>query len=727
MTYPDWLVQDIRIIIQMSFVSNLVHTSANGCVEVCFDLAYDEYAQANYERLQNPEPVKLRYQLSKFPSEPEFLSSRHTFPRSLPHLNPVARSHPVSICLWRKGGNSALYFQRGIAACLNVLKGWFEDASLETLEHDGWEPSPRGGVISFNINLGIWQELAVKSKCSGKIISSSSHVLIEKFDNKSQFGWVLPETKVKEHQNNRDFLRPLKYGEVSKIRTYFLVPDENFVENEHCSLKLDSFDNLRAYSKHAQLAQAVDFIQSCKKPKGVSAAVLAIVQRRPISLVKEIPSLSKNDCASKLEITAILVLHDSNDYSFHELQIKSPATSELLASISGTDVIDRELSILGCGSIGSAICDFLIRAGHKRFSLWDDDVFEAHNNARHVLHQKALERAFAALDFKVGKMKARMEEINSEVQVRDFRRRFDSQQVSKLRNSTHIIDATGEAVEPLWLDDLKVPYTKVFIADMGSLAFLLTLVPNDIADVLDLEAALFSLASRDECIRGWLNNESQLSDKMLGLSCSSATMEMPWFKVSNHVSALMPTLLQQVKSPSTCLAMNVLDHEGNPRGLTKFDLEVGNFKFQQKKVDDDKGETWTITFSQLVLDKVREIRQNHQPSEAAGYLLGLYNINTKRISIVVATEGKFDSSSTSATLESIEQDSEAQKALTDTNYMLKPLGTWHSHPGQSAEPSNRDLSTFSELVNNVERTLPSVMMICAESAINFLVGINRTI
>jgi len=727
MTYPDWLAQDIRAIAQVPYIENLTHSCIGSHVEVCFDFTYDEYAQVSDERLRNPEPIKLRYPLLQLPSKPEFLSNRDTFPENLPHLNPVPEGHPASICLWRKGGNSALYVQKGIVACLEVLKDWLEDASLGRLQYDGWEPSPRGGLISFNVDLGSWQKIAVNPKYCGKILSMSSRLFISKLRHGSQIGLVIPENKIKEKKDNSYFLKPFKYDEASQVRTYFLVPDCDFVEHEHCSIELNSFDDLLKYSDHEQLSKAIQFIRSCKKPKGKSAAVLAIAQRRPLPLIKEIPSLSNDVNARKVEIVSVLVVHDNNGFSFHELQVKSPVTSEMLASVSGTDVIDKDLSILGCGSIGSTISDFLVRAGHKRFSLWDDDLFEAHNNARHVLCQTTSEQAWAALGFKVIKMKERMMQINPEASVRCFIQKFDSKQIPKLQKNTHVIDTTGEAIEHSWLHGLTVPYTRVFIADMGNLAFLMTQIPGDIADMLDIEAVLLSLSSSEQRICEWLHSESHLSDKMLGLSCSSATMEMPWFKINGHISALMPTLLRQLNTPSTCVLMNTLDQNGNPLGLTTFDVENSEFKFEKVEVVDAQGLTWIITFNQAVMEAVHKIRNNHLPSEAAGYVLGLYNINTKRISIVVATQGQFSSSASSATLHSIEQDTEAQDILTNSNNMLKPLGTWHSHPGESAQASSRDLTTFEELLSNQERTLPTVMLICAKAEVKFLVGINRVI
>lgn len=728
MIFPDWLIQDIRIIGQMPNVSNLKHSCINSHAEVCFDLFYDEYAQACDERLINPEPIKLRYKIADLPSEPEFLSDRLEFPRNLPHLNPVREEDSVSICLWRKGGNSALYLQRGIAACLEVLKEWLEDASVGRLQHDGWEPTPRGGFVSFNINLGNWQEVVVNSKLAGKILSIPSKAELNRLPGGEYLGGVITfPLEHKELVDNKNILRQLKIGQLSNIRTYLLVPDQSFIECEHSPLTLDSFDRLLAYSEHSQLKRIVSYFQSCKKRKGMSAAVLAIAQRRPLSLIKDIPSLSNDEDASKVEITAILVLHDSKGFSLHPLQVKSPASSEVLASVSGTDYLDKNVSVLGCGSVGGAISDYLVRSGHTKFSLWDNDLFEAHNNARHVLHQTAGERAYSSLEFKVLKMRERMKEINPEVNVQTYIKKFDAHQISKLEPTTHIIDATGEVIEPSWLSDLQVPYTRIFIADKGRLAFLLTQVPNGFVDMLDIEAELFYLACANDRIKNWLLHDSQLSDKMLGLSCSSATMEMPWFKINNHVSALMPSLLKQVKSATSCVVMNTLDDEGSPQGVVKFDAEQSEFHFERSRIEDAEGNSWTISFNQTVRERIHQIRDSHLPAEAAGYLLGLCNINTRRISIILATQGRFISSNSAATLSSIEHDNEAQDALVSSNDMLKPLGTWHSHPGASAQPSLRDQETFQELVGCKERIIPTVMMICADREIHFSVGINREI
>lgn len=402
-------------------------------------------------------------------------------------------------------------------------------------------------------------------------------------------------------------------------------------------------------------------------------------------------------------------------------------TSEVLASVSGVNIIDCEVGLLGCGSVGSAIAEYLARSGHRKLTVWDNDTFEAHNNARHTLHQTSYETACSFSEFKVYKLKRKLREVSSDISIRSIPYKFDEQKLPKLKSIHHIIDATGEIIEPTWLNNLATPYTRLFIADEGRLAFILSHRPDLSVDIMDLEAALFAHSSSHGTIRDWLQRESKLSNKMIGLCCSSATMEMPWYKITNHISALMPKLRSQLENPSVYAAMNVIDKEGCPLGLIEFDVNKEEFTFDKKEVIDEMGQTWTISISHSALRKINRIRESYLPSEAAGYLLGLYNTISRRICIAVATKGNFTSSSSEAILQSIDNDAESLQVLEDCNNMLVPIGTWHSHPRTSAQLSEKDNVTFKQLLSCRERVIPTVMMVRAKSETHFMVGLNRKI
>ncbi|GAW97078.1 MULTISPECIES: ThiF family adenylyltransferase [Colwellia] len=728
MNYPDWLIQDIRILVGLSNIENLIYTDKDGIAEIRFDFEYDQYAQIEDERLINPEPILLKYKITPEPESPLFLSGRGSFPRDLPHLNPEPESHPASICLWRNGGNSGLYTQKGISACINVLGEWLKDASISRLQCDGWEPTPRTGLISFNIQLSEWQELAIKTKNSGKILTFKTNVLVEKIKTTNfLFGISIPEIKGKVKTNNSPFLRPFKYAEFDNIKTHYIISDVDFIEEKHNSTPINSFDSLIRYSSNPMLAQVKVSIMKEKKRKGLTATIFLIVQRRPLSLIEGIPGLSLDTQARKVELIAILVTHENNKFEFHQLVVKSTVTPELLSNVSGLKPTGKEISIIGCGSVGGAIADYLVRSGHTKLALWDEDQFEAHNNARHVLSQDKLENSVIFNEFKSMKMERWLKKINSNIQIKCFRRNFDTNELINLRNSGQVIDATGQIIEPSWLNKLSVPYSRIFIADEGRLSFFMSQLPSGPIDILDLEAAIYSFAISDIKIQNWLQRESSLSNKMLGLSCSSATLEMPWFKINNHVSALMPTLLNQILKPKVRVVMNCQDKEGNPEGVTIYDTSTSDFEFIKFDIDDLHGKKWIVSINEKSSLIIENARNQYLPNESSGYIFGLYNLSERRISIVDVTIGTFHGSRINVSLESINKDSKAQKILQATNEMLLPLGTWHSHPGNSASPSRKDETTFAELISCKERIIPTVMLIKANEELKVMVGINRTI
>ena len=124
---------------------------------------------------------------------------------------------------------------------------------------------------------------------------------------------------------------------------------------------------------------------------------------------------------------------------------------------------------------------------------------------------------------------------------------------------------------------------------------------------------------------------------------------------------------------------------------------------------------------------MQNVKIKHMPREAGGYLLGLYNIESHRISVVFASEGKFNSTNSRLDLEPINNDPEIPSILKYSCEMLVPLGTWHSHPNSTSKESLTDMSTYNDVISNAEQLLPFVMLIQGSDELNILVGYNRSI
>ena len=80
---------------------------------------------------------------------------------------------------------------------------------------------------------------------------------------------------------------------------------------------------------------------------------------------------------------------------------------------------DKHVCVVGCGSVGSAISEMLVRAGVGRLTLTDPENLDPENIGRHMLTQKDLGRP------KVEAMKARLQEINPDCRIAVYATEFE--------------------------------------------------------------------------------------------------------------------------------------------------------------------------------------------------------------------------------------------------------------------------------------------------------------
>ena len=90
--------------------------------------------------------------------------------------------------------------------------------------------------------------------------------------------------------------------------------------------------------------------------------------------------------------------------------LRNPQEREALAGC--------HISIVGCGSFGSALSDMLVRAGIGKLTLIDPEVLSVENIGRHVLTSRDLGKA------KVTALAERLREVNSELEVEARQEKF---------------------------------------------------------------------------------------------------------------------------------------------------------------------------------------------------------------------------------------------------------------------------------------------------------------
>ena len=90
--------------------------------------------------------------------------------------------------------------------------------------------------------------------------------------------------------------------------------------------------------------------------------------------------------------------------------LRNPQVREALAG--------RHVSIVGCGSFGSALADMLVRAGVGKLTLIDPEVLSVENLGRHVLTSRDLGNA------KVHALAERLREVSPDLEVEARQEKF---------------------------------------------------------------------------------------------------------------------------------------------------------------------------------------------------------------------------------------------------------------------------------------------------------------
>jgi proteasome lid subunit RPN8/RPN11 len=716
---PDYISSDIHLLSAHFDISNLDISELLESIEVSFMLNVGDYGQSKVDFIYPKESITLKYKKQSAKCAPEVISGRADFPKNVAHLNPVEDESIASICLWRKGGTSELYQQRGILELISILKEWLEDASTGRLEHDGWEPRPVTSGINIQTSTRILQEMASCPEAL-KILKTEVKTLL--FKDSLVIGFCRTSTNWSKTNKINSPLRPFKWSDVCDITGYLVCdPDEDISRHNKLILNINDLKN---YSKNRSLHKLISKLQSLTVDKNQSRACIVIVaHNRPLQIVDEVPDQSENTQAKKIEPVGFFLFRNPNEITFNveNINIKSPASSKLLQSVSGgKNPTKKHLGIIGCGALGSSIADQLARRGMARFSLWDNDSLEVHNHARHVLNIG--NGAEDLLSLKSQKLERHLKNIHVDLSCTSHTEIFSTKsQQRKLVGIEHLIDSTGSDLDADWSNGIIIPVSRLFISDQGRIGILQTHDGKGGADMLDLDALIYLKSTNHSFISTWLNQQSTLSNKLIGFGCSSATLEMPWSTILNHSSGLMPSLLKVIKTPEPSIMVNLLDTDGNPKGAFQlYNDEI----FHRYRAQEDTGLQWQVSITEEMHEKMKSIRERMLPAETAGYLLGLFNFESRRISIVFASDGScIQKSTNSVVLDAISNDSEVTALLRSCNNMLLPLGTWHSHPSISAQASNKDLSTLDNIA--IDRAIPTVMLILADSDLNVLVKYNR--
>lgn len=139
---------------------------------------------------------------------------------------------------------------------------------------------------------------------------------------------------------------------------------------------------------------------------------------------------------------------------------------------------------------------------------------------------------------------------------------------------------------------------------------------------------------------------------------------------------------------------------------------------------------WTVFVSGLLLSQMRADRNEHLPNETGGVLIGSFDTSRRIAYVVDQVQAPADSERrpTSYLRGCDGLDKQVEGIRETTKGQLDYVGEWHSHPGKSTRPSNKDKSLFAWLADyRLSDGVPALMAIVGSESSRWIAGdINKS-
>jgi integrative and conjugative element protein (TIGR02256 family) len=335
--------------------------------------------------------------------------------------------------------------------------------------------------------------------------------------------------------------------------------------------------------------------------------------------------------------------------------------------------MDKNITIIGTGAIGSSLAEILTRGGAKNLLLIDDDIVEHGNICR---------SAYSILDVgsnKVEALKARLECISPHVNVEiiktaiysliNYKSRNDIQKI--FTNSDIIFDCTASNELLHCLSTIKI---NKLVFSVG--------ITNESRDLICVSNKSDNIFEKRKFYLSNLEHET-MNFFYDGIGCYHPTFLANYADINSMLNLAVKHINNYIDMIHETDSF-IISHTES--GLVRNDI----LTFNQNELD------ITISISQHCLNEIKNISLNNLPNEFGGYLLGGYSRSKKHIyvtSMLVAEQNFINPSyfkvkDNQFVIKSISEIYNRTKGLIDY------LGEWHSHPSMSNNFSSTDLDSI---------------------------------
>lgn len=399
----------------------------------------------------------------------------------------------------------------------------------------------------------------------------------------------------------------------------------------------------------------------------------------------------------------------------------SPVDLRDLAFRNGNLFEERELTIIGTGSLGAQVLDHFVRCGYvTTINLVDPDLMFPHNIARHTLDTKDL------MKYKVDTLAEKYKGIYG-LKINVFRENFlhtNKHTNDRIMTTSQIVIdvSTSVSVERKLALDMaaySVRRCSVFLNPKGTDVFMMM---EDKARKHRLDLLEMDYYRNIICNEA-LVKHLDLPEKHPAnvFSCRSESVVMRF----DGIGTLGSIVSSQIKICSTAdeaeLAMWRLQPESGE--VKRCELDITEW------IEIKQGKT-TVFITKAVFEEMCELRNRKldlsEPVETGGTFIGTYDKDRHIVYVAYMISAPDDSVATGTSyvrgVKGLAEEVERIKKL--TWYQMVYIGEWHSHPhGCSNAPSAKDKKLYAEMSEELSKNdYPFVMGILADEGLRIEVS-----
>jgi len=483
----------------------------------------------------------------------------------------------------------------------------------------------------------------------------------------------------------------------------------------------DQMDDTWYISYPSNLRDLYDFIQTRQYPldldelkskldENKQAVYFQIALLRPVKIIQQNTRINYLCFRAK----ASDILQDKIDAKVDEVTIIDMTDCKSAQYLSKTpdSIFTKEITLLGCGAVGSKIAYHLHRSGIYSINLVDKDTFQPHNVCRHALTEfkplslsnkaKAMKKAMSGMFYGMssGSIKAYDEDALEHLTPAE-----------KLDKIDIIIDATASVHVMYGLDAITFPdktrIVRVALSEGGDVGVTYLGVDGKqpLADYY-MEILRASL-SNDEVYR-WLSSERKNSTENIrvGEGCHSNTMRISDDTISAHAALMSSAIRHIYEGEQHNRIILSFANRDFPGSMQTCIIPVKSYL----QFPCTNNHYWTIRIPEDLLADIRLKARIAGKKENGGYLFG--HIDYKRRIIYplihyMPRDSKGTKSGFRLGTRGLKdfKNEISQRSIGQIEY----IGDWHSHPTCSLDMSAIDITTCQE---TVVHELPHGLGIC---------------